>query len=55
MQSSQRFLAHLEIQSLFYMFQPHLVVPTIAALAKYQGLIASPIQYAGAAQQVRYV
>jgi hypothetical protein len=37
------------------MFQQRLVVLTIATLAKYQGLIASPIQYAGAAQQVRYV
>jgi hypothetical protein len=49
MQSSQRFLAHLEIQQLFYMFLVHMVDRAIAKLAKYLELIASPIRYVGAA------
>jgi hypothetical protein len=50
MQSSQRFLAHPEIQLLFYMFLVRMVDHAIARKAKYLGLIASPIQYAGAAR-----
>jgi hypothetical protein len=49
MQSSRRFLAHLEIQLLRDMFHQRTVDLTIRLSTKYQGLIASPIRYAGAA------
>jgi hypothetical protein len=49
MQFSRRFLAHLEIQLLRDKFHQHMADLTNQFLTKYQGLIASPIQYAGAA------